>query len=45
MKKITIVTVLVGAGFLVHIDISAQGFLKKLKNKASDVTNKVINKK
>lgn len=45
MKKIAIVTALVGAGFLVHTDISAQGFLKKLKNKASDVTNRVIDKK
>ncbi|HKG69659.1 MAG TPA: hypothetical protein VKA92_12380, partial [Segetibacter sp.] len=45
MKKIAIVTVLVSVGFLVHTDISAQGFLKKLKNKASDVTNRVIDKK
>lgn len=45
MKKIAIVSVLVGAGLLVQTNISAQGFLKKLKNKASDVSNRVINKK
>ena len=45
MKKIAIVTLLAGVGFLMHTDISAQGFLKKLKNKASDVTNRVLEKK
>jgi hypothetical protein len=45
MKKIAIVTASAGAGFLVHTDISAQGILKKLKNNASDVTNRVIDKK
>jgi len=45
MKKITVVTALICAGVLVHGDISAQGFLKKLKNKAAEVSNKVIDKK
>lgn len=45
MKKITIVAAIICAGVLVHGDSSAQGFLKKLKDKASNVSNRVIDKK
>ncbi|MGI8636686.1 MAG: hypothetical protein ACR2KZ_14915 [Segetibacter sp.] len=45
MKKITIVSALLGAAMIMHFDSSAQGFLKKLKDKASDVANKVVDKK
>ncbi len=45
MKKIAIVTAMLSAGMLLQPDVSAQGFLKKLKDKASDVSNRVIDKK
>ena len=43
MKKFTIVTFF--CLMMVATHLTAQGFLKKLKNKASDVTNKVLDKK
>lgn len=45
MKKMTIVAALICAGVLVHGETSAQGFLKKLKSKASEVSDKVIDRK
>jgi hypothetical protein len=45
MKKISIISVMLVGAILVHSDSSAQGFLKKLKDKASDVANKVVDKK
>lgn len=45
MKKLTIVTAMLGIALLSNQDASAQGFLKKLKDKASDVANKAIEKK
>jgi hypothetical protein len=45
MKKITVVSAMLGGVMLMHFDSSAQAFLKKLKDKASDVANKVVDKK
>jgi len=45
MKKITIVLAMLAVAMLTHFDSSAQAFLKKLKDKASDVANKVVDKK
>jgi hypothetical protein len=45
MKKLTIVSAILGAAMCLHVDASAQGFLKKLKDKASDVANKAVDKK
>lgn len=45
MKKITIIAASLGIAMLINIDTSAQGFLKKLKDKASDVANKTFDKK
>jgi len=45
MKKLTLVFAMCGAAMLINIDSSAQGFLKKLKNKASEVANKAVDQK
>lgn len=45
MKKTTIVSAMLGVAMFMHFDTSAQGFLKKLKDKASDVANKAVDKK
>ncbi|MDB5245975.1 MAG: hypothetical protein JWQ40_369 [Segetibacter sp.] len=45
MKKLTIVTAMLGMGILIHSNSSAQGLLKKIKDKASDVASKAIDKK
>jgi hypothetical protein len=45
MKKLTIVSAILGVAMCLHVDASAQGFLKKLKDKASDVANKAVDKK
>jgi hypothetical protein len=45
MKKLTIVTAVFSALMLTHTTSSAQGFLKKLKDKASDVANRAVDKK
>lgn len=45
MRKITVVSAVLGVAMLMHVDTSAQGFLKKLKDKASDVANKAVDKK
>jgi hypothetical protein len=45
MKKITIVSAILGVAMFSHLQVSAQGFLKKLKDKASEVSNKVVDKK
>ncbi|WP_018616804.1 hypothetical protein [Segetibacter koreensis] len=45
MKRFTIVTAITCVGMLLQADIHAQGFLKKLKDKASDVSNRVIDRK
>lgn len=45
MKKITIVTALLAVFMMIQNSISAQGFLKKLKDKASDVANRAVDKK
>lgn len=39
------IAALISVSLLVHFDASAQGFLKKLKDKASDVANKSVDKK
>jgi len=45
MKKVTIVTALLTAGLLMQHDVSAQGFLKKLKEKVQDATADAMGKK
>jgi hypothetical protein len=45
MKKLIIVSVIFGAGMFSYANISAQGLLRKLKDKASEVANKVVDKK
>lgn len=45
MKKNWILSAIIGVGMLMHNDTTAQGFMKKLKDKASDVANKVVDKK
>ena len=45
MKKITVVSAILGVAMFSHQQVSAQGFLKKLKDKASEVSNKVVDKK
>jgi hypothetical protein len=45
MKKITFVIAAFSFAMMSHTDISAQGFLKKLKDKASAVADKAIDKK
>lgn len=45
MKKITIVSAMLGVAMFMHVGSSGQAFLKKLKDKASDVANKVVDKK
>jgi hypothetical protein len=45
MKKITVVSAILGVAMFTHVEASAQGFLKKLKDKASEVGNKVVDRK
>jgi hypothetical protein len=45
MKKITVITTLLAAAMSIHVESSAQGFLKKIKDKASEVANKTIDRK
>ena len=45
MKKLTMISAIFFAGMLAHTDNFAQGFLKKLKDKASDVANRAMDKK
>lgn len=45
MKKMTIVSAMLAVAMFAHVGTSAQGFMKKLKDKASDVANKVADKK
>lgn len=45
MKKITLVSVMFGTLILLQSDSHAQGFLKKLKDKASEVANGAVEKK
>src|SRR4051794_1863943 len=45
MKKIPIVSAILGVAMCWHVEVSAQGFLKKLKDKASEVGNKVVDQK
>lgn len=45
MEKITVVAAITCAGLMLHANADAQGFLKRLKDKASDVSNRVIDKK
>lgn len=45
MKRKAIVGAMLGVSLLLQFDSSAQAFLKKLKDKASDVANKVVDKK
>ncbi|MDQ6814557.1 MAG: hypothetical protein M3040_12525 [Bacteroidota bacterium] len=45
MKKITLVSTVLGFAMCIGAGASAQGFMKKLRDKAADVTNKVVDKK
>ena len=45
MKKITLFSALLSIGMIMHQEASAQGFLKKLKDKANDVASEALGKK
>jgi hypothetical protein len=45
MRKMTIIWAALSLAMLLHGQSSAQGFMKKLKDKAADVANKVVDKK
>ncbi|TDH29024.1 hypothetical protein EXU57_02820 [Segetibacter sp. 3557_3] len=45
MRKVTIAPVLLATMLFIQAPVSAQGFLKKLKDKASSVTDKLLEKK
>lgn len=44
MKKITFVIAVFGTAMMAQSDVHAQGFLKKLKDKASEVADKAVDK-